>query len=98
MSLAAIAALVTGARPFHLYLFQRGDVQYQYASTAQAITRTIAGAEDVAFLADHGKLGRKAPFFFAKVTDLSCVITDAQADVEFLEELRDHGVEVLTAG
>ena len=60
--------------------------------------RTIAGAEDVAFLADHGKLGRKAPFFFAKVTDLSCVITDAQADVEFLEELRDQGVEVLTAG
>jgi DeoR/GlpR family transcriptional regulator of sugar metabolism len=58
--------------------------------------RMIAGAEDVVFLADHGKLGRKAPFFFAQVTDLSCVITDAQADVEFLDELRELGVEVLT--
>ena len=59
MSLAAIAALVTGARPFHLYLFQRGDVQYQYASTAQAITRTIAGADSTTwtpFSISHGKI------------------------------------------
>jgi DeoR/GlpR family transcriptional regulator of sugar metabolism len=60
--------------------------------------RMIAGAEDVVFLADHTKLGRKAPFFFAKATDMSCLITDAQADVEFLDELRELGVEVLTAG
>ncbi|HSP43169.1 MAG TPA: DeoR/GlpR family DNA-binding transcription regulator [Luteolibacter sp.] len=60
--------------------------------------RMIAGAEDVVFLADHTKLGRKAPFFFAKATDLSCVITDAQADAVFLDEVRELGVEVLTAG
>lgn len=57
--------------------------------------RMIAGAEDVVFLADHTKLGRKAPFFFAPVADLGCVITDAEADAGFLDELRDMGVEVL---
>lgn len=57
--------------------------------------RVIAGAEDVVFLADHSKLGQKAPFFFASVSELSCVITDKNSDPEFLEELRVKGVEVL---
>lgn len=57
--------------------------------------RVIAGAEDVVFLADHSKLGQKAPFFFASVTELSCVVTDKNADSEFIEELRVMGVEVL---
>jgi uncharacterized phage protein (TIGR02218 family) len=43
MSLSAIAAWASGSRPYHLYLFQKGDVQYQYASTKNAITKTIAG-------------------------------------------------------
>lgn len=60
--------------------------------------RVLAGAEDVVFLSDHSKLGQKAPFFFAGVTDLSCVITDKQADPEFVEELRIKGVEVLLEG
>ena len=57
--------------------------------------RVIAGAEDVVFLADHSKLGQRAPFFFASVTELSCVVTDSKADPEFIEELRLRGVEVL---
>lgn len=57
--------------------------------------RVIAGAEDVVFLADHSKLGQRAPFFFASVTELSCVITDKNGDSEFIEELRVKGVEVL---
>lgn len=57
--------------------------------------RVIAGAEDVVFLADHSKLGQKAPFFFASVTELGCVVTDNKADPEFIEELRLKGVEVL---
>lgn len=60
--------------------------------------RVLAGAEDVVFLADHSKLGQKAPFFFASVTDLSCVVTDKKADSEFLDELRLKGVEVLLEG
>ncbi len=57
--------------------------------------RVIASAEDVVFLADHSKLGQKASFFFAQVTDLGCVVTDRKADPEFVEELRIQGVEVL---
>lgn len=57
--------------------------------------RVLAGAEDVVFLADHSKLGQKAPFFFASANDLSCLITDRQADSEFVEELRILGVEVM---
>lgn len=43
MSLADIAAWASGSRPFHLYLFQRGEVQYQFASTATR-TKVIPGA------------------------------------------------------
>lgn len=43
MSLAAIAAWASGSRPYHLYLFQRGTAQYQYASTAATIVKTIDG-------------------------------------------------------
>jgi DeoR/GlpR family transcriptional regulator of sugar metabolism len=57
--------------------------------------RVLAGAEDVVFLADHSKLGQKAPFFFAQTSDLSCLITDKNVDSEFVEELRIMGVEVL---
>jgi DeoR family fructose operon transcriptional repressor len=58
--------------------------------------RVIANAEDVVFMADHSKLGRKASFFFAGVEDLSCLITDKGADPEFVEQLQNKGVEVLT--
>lgn len=57
--------------------------------------RVVANAEDVVFMADHSKLGRKASFFFAGVTDLSCVITDKAADPEFIAGLQAQGVEVL---
>jgi DeoR/GlpR family transcriptional regulator of sugar metabolism len=57
--------------------------------------RVVANAEDVVFMADHSKLGRKASFFFAGVTDLSCLITDRGADPEFVAGLQDQGVEVL---
>ncbi len=57
--------------------------------------RVVAYAEDVVFLADHSKLGRKAAFFFAEVADLGCLITDKAADREFIEQLQGRGVEVL---
>ncbi len=57
--------------------------------------RVIASAEDVIFLGDHSKLGQKASFFFAAVTDLSCLITDAKADPAFIEDIQGKGVEVL---
>lgn len=57
--------------------------------------RVVANAEDVVFLADHSKLGRKASFFFAGISDLSCVITDSAADPAVLDGLRESGLEVL---
>jgi DeoR/GlpR family transcriptional regulator of sugar metabolism len=57
--------------------------------------RVIASAEDVVFLADHSKLGQKSAFFFAKTADLSCLVTDAEADSEFCEALETSGIEVL---
>jgi hypothetical protein len=59
--------------------------------------RVVACAEDVVFLADHTKLGQKASFFFAQISDLSCVITDAKADKTILSDLASSGVEVIEA-
>ena len=57
--------------------------------------RVVANAEDVVLLADHSKLGRKASFFFAETSDLSCLVTDKAADPEFTALLMERGVEVL---
>ncbi len=57
--------------------------------------RVVANAEDVIFLADHSKLGQKAAFFFADVSNLSCLITDKAADPDFIKKLQACGVEVL---
>lgn len=57
--------------------------------------RVISYAEDVVLLADHSKLGQKAGFFFAETADVSCLITDKQADPDFIELLSDRGTEVL---
>ncbi len=56
--------------------------------------RVIASAEDVVMLADHSKLGQKSAFFFAEVSALSCLITDAAADSSFTDALQAKGIEV----
>lgn len=58
--------------------------------------RVISYSEDVVFMADHTKLGRKASFFFAETNALSCLVTDKEADPAFITELQGKGVEVLT--
>lgn len=60
--------------------------------------RVISIAEDVVFLVDHTKLGRKAAFFFAEISELGCVVTDKKADPDFLKELEGRGVEVMQCG
>ena len=57
--------------------------------------RVLANAEDVVFLADHSKLGRKSAFFFAGTSDVNCLITDKSADPEFTAQLAERGVEVI---
>lgn len=59
--------------------------------------RVVAHAEDVVFMADHSKLGRKASFFFAPLSELSCVITDRAVDAEVCAEIEAAGLEVLVA-
>ncbi len=59
--------------------------------------RVVACAEDVVFLSDHTKLGQKAAFFFAQLNDISCIITDSQADQKILSDIASHGVEVIEA-
>jgi len=58
--------------------------------------RVIQTAQDVVFLGDHTKLGQKASFFFAGISELSCVITDALGDPGFIEQVQTRGVEVLS--
>lgn len=56
--------------------------------------RVIATSEEVVFLADHTKLGRKASFFFADMKEIHCVITDEGTNPVLLRELKEVGVEV----
>lgn len=60
--------------------------------------RVVTNAEDVVFLADHTKLGVKSAFFFAATSDLTCLVTDKAADQEFLDRIREEGVEVTQGG
>lgn len=73
---------------------ERG-VSESNSSQAAFKERVIANAQDVVFLADHSKLGQKAGFFFAGVTDISCLITNKTADAELIAQLKERGVEVL---
>lgn len=56
--------------------------------------RVIATSEEVVFLADHTKLGRKASFFFAELKEIHCVITDRGADAAWLRDIESAGVQV----
>lgn len=60
--------------------------------------RVIPCAEDVVLLADHSKLGQKASFFFTQISDISCLITDSQADDKITEQIKKSGVEVIRCG
>ncbi|TAG06998.1 MAG: DeoR/GlpR transcriptional regulator [Verrucomicrobia bacterium] len=57
--------------------------------------RVVAIAEDVVFLADHSKFGQKAAFYFANLDEISCVVTDAAADPDFVYQLENRGIEVM---
>ncbi|MFU8894193.1 MAG: DeoR/GlpR family DNA-binding transcription regulator [Luteolibacter sp.] len=56
--------------------------------------RVIATSEEVVFLADHTKLGRKASFFFAELREIHCVITDKGVEAGLLEAFDAAGVAI----
>lgn len=54
-------------------------------------------AEHVCILADHSKLNRKSPFFFARPHQIHTLITDGKATPEQLAPFRDQNIRVITA-
>lgn len=57
----------------------------------------IANATRVVALVDSSKFERTALSFFAPVTDIDVLVTDAGADARMLRALRDRGIEVRVA-
>lgn len=57
----------------------------------------IANARKVIVMADSTKLGRDFLVSFATLDDIDVVITDSSAPEAFIDELREHGVEVVVA-
>jgi DeoR/GlpR family transcriptional regulator of sugar metabolism len=78
---------------FHL---ERG-VSESNSRQAAFKERVVACAEDVVLMADHTKLGRKASFFFADASEISCLITDRKADSGFIADAQGCGIDVRCA-
>ena len=64
------------------------------ADTAAEVVRR---ARRVVIVVDHTKLGLVTHGRIADLSQIYLVITDTLADLEFLESLREHGIEVLVA-
>lgn len=54
-------------------------------------------ADKIIVLADSSKLGKQENFIFCPLEDLDILITDSDADPEFVAELQALGVEVIIA-
>ncbi|WP_048758387.1 DeoR/GlpR family DNA-binding transcription regulator [Corynebacterium vitaeruminis] len=57
----------------------------------------ITNARKVIVMADSTKLGRDFLVSFAALEDIDVVITDSSAPEQFVNDLREHGVEVVVA-
>nr|WP_120492406.1 DeoR/GlpR family DNA-binding transcription regulator [Corynebacterium lactis] len=57
----------------------------------------ITNARKVVVMADSTKLGRDFLVSFASLDDIDVVITDESAPEQFVEDLKEHGVEVVVA-
>jgi DeoR/GlpR family transcriptional regulator of sugar metabolism len=62
-------------------------------------TRRICDmSKELIILADHSKLGTTAAAYLAPVSRLTTLVTDTQADPDFVREVEKLGVRVLLAG
>jgi len=59
--------------------------------------RVIPCASEICLLADSSKLGHKASFFFASIDQLTTLVTDTEADRDFISAVEHAGVNVLVA-
>ncbi|MGY6464451.1 D-beta-D-heptose 1-phosphate adenosyltransferase, partial [Corynebacterium sp. UMB8791] len=57
----------------------------------------ITNARKVIVMADSTKLGRDFLVSFAALEDIDVVITDSSAPEQFVNDLREQGVEVVVA-
>lgn len=59
--------------------------------------RMIEGSQELIFVADHTKFGKVSPIPIAPIERASKVVTDCHASPQFIEALREKGVEVIVA-
>ena len=52
---------------------------------------------EVIVVADSSKINKTALFTFCSINDISVLITDAEADQEFLEEFKNRNIKVFIA-
>lgn len=59
MTFSAIAGLLSGQRPFYLYLFRRAGVEYRYTTLPANLERTVSGVTGTTWAASaisHGRI------------------------------------------
>lgn len=62
------------------------------------ITRMVSKAAKTRIaLADHTKFGRQRFAYVGPVTDIDILITDSDTDTQYIQELRDSGLQVIVA-
>ena len=57
--------------------------------------RVITCSEEICLLADSTKIGLKSSFFFARIEELSTLITNNDANPDVMDAMAGHGIEVL---
>lgn len=67
------------------------------AQEAAVKSAMVTNARTVVVLCDSTKIGNDYLVSFASLSDVDVVVTDADAPPAFVEELREHGVEVVLA-
>ena len=77
------------------------DPQYGVSTANHAeaqIKKMVAKAAKTRIaLADHGKFGLQCFAYVGPVTDINILVTDAGADVKYIKEFRDSGLQVIVA-
>jgi DeoR/GlpR family transcriptional regulator of sugar metabolism len=75
---------------------QRGPSE-GFAQQAVFKETLIQMAQEVILLVDSSKFNKNSEYFFASLRDISQIITDSDADPEFVEKLRTQGCKVTLA-
>ena len=63
----------------------------------ESIRAMIQAARKVVIVADHSKFGRDAMLHVAKLSDIDQIVTDRELEPEFMQLLKDHGIECIVA-